>query len=328
VLIPATIMQPPTNRTVTATYNPNGYYNPTGATFSVGAVGTGTLRYQWRFNGVEIPGATSATLLVTNITPANEGSYSVVVNDNIGPATSPAATLAVLTPPVFLSLPPNQAVVQGGNVMLSTTIEAHPPPFTFEWRRGSIILSTSVVSQKTAFFNLTNVQFILTNDVNNVTGQYRIVVKNLANFSPGVLGTPNTTILALPDADADGIPDAWESSYGTDATSLAPDADVDGDGMKNRDEYAAGTDPTDALSYLRVENIGTAGSPAMQVQIEFNAVSNRTYSVLYSEQPGGPAWSRVADVVALSTNRAVRVFDQRPASAPPRYYRLVTPRNP
>jgi hypothetical protein len=328
VLIPATITQPPTNRTVTATYNTNGYYNPTGATFNVGAVGTGTLRYQWRFNGADIPGGTNATLLVTNLTPANEGAYSALVSDNIGPALSPAATLTVLTPPVFLSLPPSQAVVQGGNVMLSAAIEAHPPPFSFEWRRGSILLASNNSPLKTAYFNLTNVQFVLTNGVNNVTGLYRVVVRNLANPSPGVLGNPNTIILALPDADADGIPDAWESSYGPDATSLAPDADADGDGLKNRDEYLAGTDPTNALSYLRVENIRAAGSPTMQVQIEFNAVSNRTYSVLSSEQPGGPAWSRLADVVAASTNRVVQAFDQRPANAPPRYYRLVTPRNP
>jgi hypothetical protein len=328
VLIPATITQPPTNRTVTATYNTNGYYNPTGATFTVGAVGTGTLRYQWRFNGVDIPGATSSTLLVTNITPANEGPYFAVVNDDIGPATSPAATLTVLTPPVFVSLPPSQSVVQGGNVMLSVAIEAHPPPFTYEWRRGSIGLATNVSSQKTTFFNLTNVQFILTNGVNNVTGAYRIIVKNLANFSPGVLGNPVTTVLGLSDADGDGIPDVWESSYGGSATNLAPDADLDGDGMKNWEEYVAGTDPTNALSYLRVENIQPTAASDLQVQIEFNAVSNRTYSVLFSEQPGGPVWSRVADVIAAPTNRVLRVFDQRPASAPPRFYRLVTPRNP
>jgi hypothetical protein len=328
VLIPATITQPPTNRTVTATYNTNGYYNPTGATFTVGAVGTGTLRYQWRFNGVDIPGATSSTLLVTNITPASEGSYSAMVNDDIGPAISPAATLTVLTPPVFVSLPPSQSVVQGGNVMLSVAIEAHPPPFTYEWRRGSIGLATNVSSQKTAFFNLTNVQFILTNAVNNVTGSYRIIVKNLANSSPGVLGNPSTTVLGLPDSDGDGIPDVWESSYGADATSLAPNADLDGDGMKNWEEYVAGTDPTNALSYLRVENIQSTTSPDLRVQIEFNAVSNRTYAVLFSEQPGGPAWSRVADVVALSTNRTIQVFDLRPANSPPRYYRLVTPKNP
>jgi hypothetical protein len=329
VLIPATITQAPTNRTVTATYNTNGYYNPTtSVAFIVGAVGTGTLRYQWRFSGADLPGATNATLLLTNVTPADEGAYSALVTDDIGPALSPSATLTVLTPPVFLSLPPSQSVVQGGNVVLSAAIEAHPPPFSYEWRRGSILLASNNSPLKTAFFNLTNIQFVLTNGVNNVTGLYRVVVRNLANPAPGVLGNPNTIILALPDADADGIPDAWESTYGADATSLTPDADLDGDGMKNGEEYIAGTDPTNALSYLRVESIQSATLTNQHVRIEFNAMSNRTYSVLSGEQPGGPAWSRLADVVAAPTNRILRVFDQRPVGAPPRYYRLVTPRNP
>jgi len=98
--------------------------------------------------------------------------------------------------------------------------------------------------------------------------------------------------------------------------------------MKNWEEYTAGTDPTNALSYLKVENIESTASSDLRVQIEFNAVSNRTYSILFSEQPAGAAWSRVTDVVAASTNRAIQVFDQRPTNAPPRYYRLVTPRNP
>ena len=43
------------------------------------------------------------------------------------------------------------------------------------------------------------------------------------------------------DLDNDGIPDAWEESYGVDD----PDADPDGDGLTNREEYQNGTDPND-----------------------------------------------------------------------------------
>ena len=96
--------------------------------------------------------------------------------------------------------------------------------------------------------------------------------------------------------------------------------------MKNSDEYLAGTDPTNSLSFLRVANIQSTLSTDLRVQIEFNAASNRTYAVLSSETASGGIWSRVGDVVAATTNRMVQVLDIRPTNAPPRFYRLVTPK--
>lgn len=72
---------------------------PDGASFSVAATGTGTLRYQWRKNGVDIAGATQATCAV----PATDlqeisAQYSVVVTDDAGSTTSGNATLTVMAP--------------------------------------------------------------------------------------------------------------------------------------------------------------------------------------------------------------------------------------
>ena len=65
-------------------------------TFSVTAIGTPVLTYQWRLNGVDLPGATSATLTLTNPGAADSGAYSVQVSSPYGTVTSVDAVLGVV----------------------------------------------------------------------------------------------------------------------------------------------------------------------------------------------------------------------------------------
>lgn len=64
--------------------------------FSVGVDGTAPLSYQWRFNGTDVAGATSNSYVIASSQVANIGSYSVVVTNAYGAATSSIATLYVL----------------------------------------------------------------------------------------------------------------------------------------------------------------------------------------------------------------------------------------
>jgi hypothetical protein len=57
-------------------------------------------------------------------------------------------------------------------------------------------------------------------------------------------------VLAPPDANDNGLPDAWESAYGI----SDPDADQDGDGQSNLAEYVANTNPTNATSQLKIDS--------------------------------------------------------------------------
>src|SRR5699024_8395663 len=55
----------------------------TGAEFTVQASGS-NLSYQWRKNGPPIPGATSATLSISNIGASDAGSYDVRITGRGG----------------------------------------------------------------------------------------------------------------------------------------------------------------------------------------------------------------------------------------------------
>lgn len=63
------------------------------ATFSVSATGGG-LSYQWEFNNNPISGATGPTLTLTNLSLTESGTYTVVVDNNVG-STNASATLTV-----------------------------------------------------------------------------------------------------------------------------------------------------------------------------------------------------------------------------------------
>jgi alpha-tubulin suppressor-like RCC1 family protein len=71
-------------------------YRHGNASFSASANGSPPWRFQWKFEGVDIPGATNATLNLTNVLASAAGNYSVAVSNDYGGAVSTNATLTVL----------------------------------------------------------------------------------------------------------------------------------------------------------------------------------------------------------------------------------------
>ncbi|MBG88221.1 MAG: hypothetical protein CMO80_15140 [Verrucomicrobiales bacterium] len=95
------------------TLQPNAQNVPVGnpVTFSVAALGNEPLSYQWRLNGVPIPGATSNSLSIANINPSNLGLYDVIVQNPISSIISSPAGLA-LTAPFSMVSPPSNGTFQ------------------------------------------------------------------------------------------------------------------------------------------------------------------------------------------------------------------------
>jgi hypothetical protein len=65
------------------------------ASFSVTATGTAQLNYQWFKDGIGLPNATNAMLVLTNIQPPRIGNYTVTVSDTNGSIDSIAASLSI-----------------------------------------------------------------------------------------------------------------------------------------------------------------------------------------------------------------------------------------
>jgi hypothetical protein len=85
------ISQQPTNVVVEAGQD---------AAFSVLAFATPAPSYQWRREGVEIPGATNATLRLTSLATNDAGAFDVVLTNALGSVTSLLATLTVQPVPL------------------------------------------------------------------------------------------------------------------------------------------------------------------------------------------------------------------------------------
>lgn len=142
-----TITTQPVGQTVTAGAN---------VTFTVTATGSGTLSYQWLFNGNPISGATSASYSLTNVQQANDGNYSVTVSNSAGAVTSTAATLTVkpaTTIPSFTVQPISQTVTAGTNVTFSVEATGNPAP-TLQWFFGT----TAIPGATSATYTITNAQ--------------------------------------------------------------------------------------------------------------------------------------------------------------------------
>jgi hypothetical protein len=70
------------------------------ANLSVGVTGTYPLSYLWYFNSNSLPSETNPVLAISSATSANAGSYTVVITNAYGAATS-SASFAVLSPPTL-----------------------------------------------------------------------------------------------------------------------------------------------------------------------------------------------------------------------------------
>jgi len=144
-------------------------------TFTVGASGTPAPTYQWVKDSSAIPGATGASLTLTNLTLASAGSYVVQVFNSAGSTSSVPATLQILVPPAITAQPVAVVTNLGADAAFTVTATGLPAPVHQWFKDGLAIASPTAgfLGQTTSNLSVLAVQ-------PGQAGTYFVVVTNVA----------------------------------------------------------------------------------------------------------------------------------------------------
>ncbi len=169
------------------------------ATFSVVANGTSPLSYQWSKNGTAIGGATSSSYTTpTETTSDNGATFSVMVSNSAGNATSNNATLTVNPDPVaptITSQPASQTINAGQTATFSVTASG-TAPLSYQWlQNGTAIGGATSSSYTTPVESVSNSGTHFSVTVSNSAGS---ATSNTATLTVnGVIGALNPSTNTL-----------------------------------------------------------------------------------------------------------------------------------
>ena len=199
VQVPVRIVTQPSSASVLA---------GTSASFTVAVQGSQPLSYQWLRNGLAIPGATNASLLIAAPTFADDGAViQVDVTNPLGTVRSAEALVRVYGPP-FVMVAPTDITRYEGSSATFTVSASSLGPIAYQWYRDGQPVASAVASNYTvptitsgdegAVFTV-----VLTNSAGSTTAgpvvlhvlpRQAQVISGFAAIAPMTLGTPDVTL--------------------------------------------------------------------------------------------------------------------------------------
>ncbi len=99
--------------------------------------------FQWRKDGVELAGQTQGTLVLEDVTLADEGDYDCIVSIGCDTVASDLATLTINDTYEFTSWPMDQTICAGDSVDLVVTVEVAKlgGSFDLQWQKDGVDLA-------------------------------------------------------------------------------------------------------------------------------------------------------------------------------------------
>lgn len=154
-----------TGQPVSLSVSPGG-----GAGFSVSLIGVTPFHFQWRKDGVEIPGATNQSLTLINVQPGDAGDYSLLITNVFGSTVSSNAALAVgCFTGVAITAQPQDKNLSAGSTLNLTVNATGTQPLGYQWLYNGAPLPGA-----------TNAAYVRPDIQNADSGYYAVVVSNCA----------------------------------------------------------------------------------------------------------------------------------------------------
>jgi len=315
---------PPTNEAVLQGDN---------ATFSVTATGTTPISYFWLLGGTNIPGATNSTLIVTNVQPAQQGSYTVIVSNAVSTVIT-NALLSLLYPPSITNQPQSQEIVAGGTATF-TNLASGTPPLSFQWLNGN-----------QAILNETNTTLTFNPVTTDQAGSYSCVVTNVAGAvtsSVVTLTVDTLPVIIIPPASQTVASNAQvtltNTASGLPAPAYAWYFDGVANGVSTSSLLLTNFQPSQQGTYFVVVSNRAGAVTSSPAFLALNQplragqlmLTNGVFQFQFIGSMGSnyvvQASTNLTNWVPLFTNIAtngyVSVTDTNAASFPGRYYRTV-----
>ena len=171
-------------------------------TLSVGYSGNPVPTLQWYKNDVALSGATGPALVLSEITAADAGSYTVSLTNSMGSVRSTAAQLVVNAQPVaptFVGAPQPQGVTAGGAAFFGVEVAGVPAP-TLQWLKdgvpvagatGSTLILNDVKMAEAGLYAVT-----ATNASGSVTSPAARLTVSAAASAPAFAAEPESLTVA------------------------------------------------------------------------------------------------------------------------------------
>jgi uncharacterized repeat protein (TIGR01451 family) len=264
------------------TSQPLSTTNVVGATvgFSVGASGAAPLAYQWWRNGAVMGGASSSSVTVTNIQPADDqSSFFATVSNPYGTTTSAVAVLTVTNPIPMADLSVSVSLSSGlvaidDNLILSVLVSNKGPSTSSrvmltDWLPAGVYFRSATADQG---------QCDMTNGV---------VTCTLSNVAPG--GTSLVTLIVRPTAAGP-------------LTNICSVAALQAD--PNGADNAATSSAMAYQRYIVIANAGTNGIVSPAGEIDLAAGQDQSFSA--TPAPGFAVYQwLLSDLSALRSDEVV-----------------------
>jgi subtilisin-like proprotein convertase family protein len=306
------------------------------------ASGSPPLNYQWWFNATNVLSiGTGPSIVLSNVTAADSGGYSVVVSNPVGVVTSLMANLVILMPPV-ITVQPSSAVLPRGQTASFTVAAKGAPVPAYQW----VFNDTNLVEGATdRVLTLTNVD-----DAN--AGTYSVLVSNdvgVVSSTPVLLAVGDPPRIVLPPqdlalleggsgefaVDAQGTPPLGYSWYlnltNPVGNTVEPTLVLSNVTHAQRGAYSVTvsnafgmvTSPPASLRVLAPSGFLSFSYSASGVALTFSTEPQRLYTIYVSTNLAGSDWVPLPKADRrLGTGNPVTVKDPQ-AMDEERFYRLV-----